>query len=60
MAGASELIRKARLNARVKTAACEDARDVPRTCVSRHTTYTQLMRNHDRVRTQHLVGQSGR
>ena len=60
MAGPSELIRRARLNARVKTAVRENARAAPQTCASRHTSYTQLMRNHDRVRTQHLTVRIGR
>ena len=50
----SEMIRRARLNAQSGAPICEDIRDTPQVCVSRHTTYTRLMRNHDRVRTQHL------
>ena len=50
----SEMIRRARLNARSGTPIREESREAAQPCVSRHTTYTRLMRNHDRVRTQHL------
>lgn len=57
MENPTDLIRRARLNVRSGTAErAREAKPVPKP-VSHHASYTNLMRNHDRIRTQHLRGQ---
>ena len=58
MENPADLIRRARQNVRPEAAEKpQQTKSVPKP-VSHHASYTNLMRNHDRVRTQHLRGQS--